>query len=146
MRKVRRRQFPAPALAVGLLLALLCAHSAAAQSGPPADLDAFVARAMKTFGVPGLSVAIVKDGKVVVAKGYGVRKMGDAAPVDENTLFGIGTNTKAFTSAALATLVDEGNLAWDDPVCERLPGVQMNDPEVLHEMTVRHLPTPRNGT
>src|SRR2546427_11899590 len=106
MRKLRPRRFPAPALAVGLLLAL-CAHSAAAQSGPPADLDAFVARAMKTFDVPGLSVAIVKDGKVVVAKGYGVRKMGDAAPVDENTLFGIGSDTKAFHSVALAAPVGQ---------------------------------------
>src|SRR5437879_5553329 len=144
MRKLRPRRFPAPALAVGLLLAL-CAHSAAAQSGPPTDLDAFVSRAMKTVGVPGLSVAIVKDGKVVVAKGYGVRKMGDAAAVDENTLFGIGSNTKAFTSAALATLVDEGKLAWDDPVYERLPGFQMYDPYVSHEMTVRDLLTHRSG-
>src|SRR6266852_1870006 len=125
MRKLRPRLFPAPALAVAALLVLLCAHSAAAQSGPPADLDAYVTRAMKTFGVPGLSVAIVKDGKVVVAKGYGVRRMGDVAAVDENTLFGIGSNTKAFTSAALATLVDESKLAWDDPVYERLPGFQM---------------------
>src|SRR5437870_9115379 len=144
MRKLRPRRFPAPALAVGLLLAL-CAHSAAAQSGPPTDLDAYVARAMKTFGVPGLSVAIVKDGKVVVAKGYGVRKMGDAVAVDENTLFGIGSNTKAFTSAALATLVDEGKLAWDDPVYERLPGFQMYDPYVSHEMTIRDLLTHRSG-
>src|SRR5712691_8669200 len=144
-RKLRQRQFPAPALAVAALLALLCAHPAAAQSGPPADLDEYVARAMKTFGVPGLSVAIVKDGKVVAAKGYGVRKMGDAAAVDENTLFGIGSNTKAFTSAALATLVDEGKLAWDDPVYERLPGFQMYDPYVSHEMTIRDLLTHRSG-
>src|SRR6266581_745054 len=145
MRKLRPRQFPAPAFAVAALLALLCAHSVAAQSGPPADLDAYVTRAMKTFGVPGLSVAIVKDGKVVVAKGYGVRKMGDAAAVDENTLFGIGSNTKAFTSAALATLVDESKLAWDDPVYERLPGFQMYDPYVSHEMTIRDLLTHRSG-
>ncbi|HLQ00276.1 MAG TPA: serine hydrolase [Candidatus Limnocylindria bacterium] len=145
MRKLRQRQFPAPVLAAAALLALLCAHPAAAQSGPPADLDEYVARAMKTFGVPGLSVAIVKDGKVVAAKGYGVRKMGDAAAVDENTLFGIGSNTKAFTSAALATLVDEGKLAWDDPVYERLPGFQMYDPYVSHEMTIRDLLTHRSG-
>src|SRR5258708_5412544 len=87
-----------------------------AQAGPPADLDAFVARSMKTFVVPGLAMAIVKDGKVVMAKGYGVRKMGESAPVDENTLFGIGSNTKAFTTAALATLVDEGKISWDDKV------------------------------
>ena len=115
-----------------------------AQSGP-AGLDSYVARAMKTFDVPGLSVAIVKDGKAVVAKGYGVKKMGEAAAVDENTLFGIGSNTKAFTTAALATLVDEGKISWDDPVYERLRGFQMYDPYVAHEMTIRDLLTHRSG-
>ena len=66
---------------------------------------------MKEFGVPGLSVGIVKDGKVVVSKGYGVRKLGESTPVNENTLFGIGSNTKAFTTAALATLVDAGKIS-----------------------------------
>ena len=130
---------------LSLILLLACAPLLAAQSGPPADLDSYVARVMKTFDVPGLSVAIVKDGKVVLAKGYGVRKMGEPAPVDENTLFGIGSNTKAFTSAALATLVDEGKLSWDDKVFERLPGFQMYDPYVSHEMTIRDLLTHRSG-
>ncbi len=116
-----------------------------AQSGPPGDLDGYVARAMKTFDAPGIAVAIVKDGKVVVAKGYGVKKLGEAAPVDENTLFGIGSNTKAFTAAALATLVDEGKIAWDDKVYERLPGFQMYDPYVSHEMTIRDLLCHRSG-
>ncbi len=131
--------------AIALLFALLCAGTAFAQNAPPADLDAYVARVLKTFDVPGLSVAIVKDGKVVVAKGYGVRKLGEPAPVDENTLFGIGSNTKAFTSAALASLVDEGKISWDDPVCQRLPGFQMYDPYVSHEMTIRDLLTHRSG-
>ncbi len=111
----------------------------------PADLDAYVASSMKTFNVPGMAVAIVKDGKVLVAKGYGVRKLGDPTPVDEFTLFGIGSNTKAFTTAALATLVDEGKLAWDDPVYQRLPGFVMYDPYVSHEMTIRDLLTHRSG-
>src|SRR5579864_1535762 len=128
-----------------LLVALLCAGSALAQNTPPADLDAYVARAMKTFDVPGLSVAIVKDGKVVLAKGYGVRELGDATPVDADTLFGIGSNTKAFTTAALATLVDAGKISWDDPVYQRLPGFQMYDPYVSHEMTIRDLLTHRSG-
>jgi CubicO group peptidase (beta-lactamase class C family) len=128
-----------------LLLLLICAVSALSQTTPPADLDAWVARSMKEFEVPGLSVAIVKDGKVVVAKGYGVRKLGEATPVDENTLFGIGSNTKAFTAAALATLVDEGKISWDDRVYERLPGFQMYDPYVSHEMTIRDLLTHRSG-
>lgn len=123
---------------------LICA-TAWGQSAPPSDLDSYVARSLKTFEVPGLSLAIVKDGKVVLAKGYGVRKLGSTAVVDENTLFGIGSNTKAFTSAALATLVDEHKISWDDPVYQRLPGFQMYDPYVSHEMTIRDLLTHRSG-
>ena len=115
------------------------------QSAPPPDLDAYVASSMKTFDVPGMAVAVVKDGKILVAKGYGVRKLGDPTPVDEFTLFGIGSNTKAFTTAALATLVDEGKLSWDDPVYQRLPGFVMYDPYVSHEMTIRDLLTHRSG-
>jgi CubicO group peptidase (beta-lactamase class C family) len=128
-----------------LVLVLAFARCAAAQSGPPSDLDAYVARDMRTFDVPGIAIAIVKDGKVVLAKGYGVRKLGDATPVDENTLFGIGSNTKAFTSAALASLVDAGKISWDDKVYERLKGFQMYDPFVSHEMTIRDLLTHRSG-
>src|SRR5580704_14860907 len=117
----------------------------AAQAAPPADMDAYAARVLKTFAVPGLSVGIVKDGKLVFAKGYGVRKLGESARVDENTLFPIGSNTKAFTSALLASLVDAGKLSWDDPVYQRLPGFQMYDPYVSHEMTIRDLLTHRSG-
>ncbi len=116
-----------------------------AQQGPPADLDEYVARSIKTFEVPGMAVAIVKDGKVVLLKGYGVRKLGEATPVDENTLFGIGSNTKAFTAAALATLVDEGKISWDDPVYERLRGFEMYDPYVSKEMRIRDLLCHRSG-
>lgn len=133
------------ALCFALFLTLIEAPCVFAQNAPPADLDAYVAKVLKTFEVPGLSIAIVKDGKVVLAKGYGVRKLGEAKPVDENTLFGIGSNTKAFTTAALATLVDEGKISWDDHVYERLPGFQMYDPYVSHEMTIRDLLTHRSG-
>ena len=126
-------------------LAMICAVSILAQGAPPADVDNYVGQVMKAFDVPGLSVAIVKDGKVVLAKGYGVRKLGSPTPVDENTLFGIGSNTKAFTTAALASLVDAGKISWDDRVYERLPGFQMYDPYVSHEMTIRDLLTHRSG-
>ena len=132
-------------LRVVLAILVFSAALVQAQSAPPPDLDAYVANSMKTFDVPGMAVAIVKDGKVVVAKGYGVRKMGDPTPVDEHTMFGIGSNTKAFTTAALAGLVDAGKLAWDDPVYERLPGFVMYDPYVTHEMTIRDLLTHRSG-
>src|SRR5947207_5164274 len=133
-----------PWLLLSLTL-IVCVLPVTAQNAPPADLDAYVARVLKTFEVPGLSVAIVKDGRVVLAKGYGVRKLGEPAPVDENTLLAIGSNTKAFTSAALATLVEEGKISWDDPVYERLTGFQMYDPYVSHEMTIRDLLTHRSG-
>jgi CubicO group peptidase (beta-lactamase class C family) len=138
---------PRPFRAAGVCCAavLLFSASLLAQEAPPPDLDEYVARALKEFEVPGLSLAIVKDGKVTLAKGYGVRKLGDPVTVDENTLFGIGSNTKAFTTAALATLVDEGKLSWDDPVYQRLAGFQMYDPYVSHEMTIRDLLTHRSG-
>jgi CubicO group peptidase (beta-lactamase class C family) len=126
------------------LVSLTMAQSAAPPAAPP-DLDAYVANSMKAFEVPGMAVAIVKDGSIVVAKGYGVRKLGDGTPVDEFTMFAIGSNTKAFTTAALATLVDQGRLFWDDRVYERLPGFVMYDPYVSHEMTIRDLLTHRSG-
>lgn len=132
-------------LATLTLASFLWAQSAVDVADPPADLDAYVASSMKTFNVPGMSVALVKDGKILLAKGYGVRKLGEPVPVDEFTLFAIGSNTKAFTTAALATLVDEGKLSWDDPVYQRLPGFVMYDPYVSHEMTIRDLLTHRSG-
>lgn len=132
--------------AVLTLASLALAQSPSSQAtAAPADLDAYVTASMKAFDVPGMAVAIVKDNKILVAKGYGVRKLGEATPVDEFTLFGIGSNTKAFTTAALSTLVDEGKLAWDDPVYQRLPGFVMYDPYVSHEMTIRDLLTHRSG-
>ena len=131
-----------------VLVAVSAISFAPAQSVPsgiPQDLDSVAARVLKEFEVPGLAVAIVKDGKVALAKGYGVRKLGEPASVDENTLFGIASNTKAFTSAALAMLVDEGKITWDDPVIKHLPAFQLHDPYVTREMTIRDLLTHRSG-
>jgi CubicO group peptidase (beta-lactamase class C family) len=124
------------------LVALSC--TAFAQQTPP-DLDAYAARTMSTFEVPGLALAIVKDGQVVVAKGYGVRKLGEAAPVDAQTLFGIASNTKVFTAVALGLLVEEGKLEWDAPVVRYLPWFQMWDPYVTRELTIRDLLVHRSG-
>src|SRR3954449_4960806 len=124
-------------------LTLISAPTAAQQ--PPPDFDNYVKRVMETFTVPGLSVAIVKDGKVVLAKGYGVRRMGDPTPVDARTRFGIASNTKLFTATALALLVEEGKVEWDKPVTSYLPGFAMSDPYVTHEMTVRDLLVHRSG-
>jgi CubicO group peptidase (beta-lactamase class C family) len=131
-----------------LLAASLAAAPALAKPKPApplAGLDAYVARAMKEFGVPGMAVAVVKDGQVVLSKGYGVRRAGEPAPVDAETLFGIASNTKAFTCAALSVLVQDGRIDWDDPVTKHLPAFQMHDPWVTREVTVRDLVTHRAG-
>lgn len=127
-----------------LAVATLLAAPLAAQSPPP-RFDGYVRRVMQTFTVPGLSVAIVKDGKVVLAKGYGVRRLGDPAPVDEHTRFGIASNTKLFTATALALLVEEGKLEWDAPVIRYLPWFAMHDPYVTRELSVRDLLVHRSG-
>jgi CubicO group peptidase (beta-lactamase class C family) len=117
----------------------------AAQPAVPPDLDPYVAKAMHAFGAPGLSLAIVQDGKTVLAKGYGIRSIATRAPVTPHTAFPIGSETKAFTSAALAILVDEGKLKWSDRVVDKLPGFKMYDPYVTAHMTVRDLLTHRTG-
>lgn len=109
------------------------------------DLEQDVKRTMKAFDVPGIAIAVVKDGQVVAARGFGVRKLGEPAKVDGKTLFEIASNSKAFTAAALAMLVDEGKLKWDDPVVKHLPDFQMYDAYVTREMTVRDLLTHRSG-
>lgn len=114
-------------------------------AAPPPGLDAYVRRVMERFEVPGLALTIVKDGRVVVAKGYGVRRLGDPTPVDSKTLFGIASNTKAFTATALGLLVEAGKLGWDDPVIRYLPWFRMSDPWVTHEITVRDLLVHRSG-
>lgn len=91
-----KRLFPGFLLLV--LTTFIFAQTPTTPTAPP-DLDAYVASSMKTFDVPGMAVAIVKDGKILVAKGYGLRKLGDPTPVDEFTMFAIGSNTKAFTTA-----------------------------------------------
>src|SRR5579871_2813611 len=124
---------------------LSAAAAFGAQNAPLDGIDAYVTQAMKTFDVPGVAVAVVHNGDVDLAKGYGVRRIGEAALVDSHTLFGIASNSKAFTSAALAMLVDEGKLKWDDPVNKHLEWFQMYDPYVSKEMTIRDLLTHRSG-
>lgn len=134
-----------PALLVFVWLsATLLAQPATKPAAPP-DLDQWVARAMQIFDVPGIGLAIVKDDTVVVAKGYGVRKLGEPTLVDARTLFGIASNTKVFTATALGLLVAEGKIAWDAPVVRYLPDFALSDPYVTHELTVRDLLVHRSG-
>jgi CubicO group peptidase (beta-lactamase class C family) len=128
-----------------LVALLLLAAFPAASLAQPADLDQWIARAMRTFEVPGVAVAIVKDDAVVVARGYGVRRLGEPAPVDGRTLFGIASNTKAFTATALGILVEEKKIEWDAPVVRYLPAFAMSDAYVTRELTVRDLLVHRSG-
>ena len=130
----------APALLIGSAAWLSAAHAT-----PPADTDGYVQSAMQAFGAPGLGLAIVEDGRTVVAKSYGVRKLNTAETADSHTAFPIGSETKAFTAAALAILVDRKKLSWDDHVADKLPGFQMYDPYATAHMTVRDLLTHRSG-
>jgi CubicO group peptidase (beta-lactamase class C family) len=129
-----------------ILASLLCAAPAQAQlDAKNAEFDAYVAKAVKDWMAPGLAIAVVKDGKVVFAKGYGVREVGKPALVDTETVFPIASTTKAMTSAAIAMLVDEGKIRWDDPVIKYLPSLRLYDPYVTRELTVRDLLTHRSG-
>ena len=128
-----------------VFLALATAGGIIAQTSLPPDLDAYVDRIRQKFEVPGLSLTIVKDGKVLLARGYGVKKMGSPAAVDAGTVFAIASNTKAFTATALALLVEEGNLAWDAPVIRYLPWFRLSNPYVTAELTVRDLLVHRSG-
>ena len=126
-------------------LAAIVLASGSAHATPPPNLDAQVEALRTAYGVPGMAVTVVEDGKTVVARGYGVRKLGAPEKVDAHTIFPIASTGKAITTAALATLVDQGRIGWDDKVIEHLPWFQMYDPWVTREMTVRDILVHRSG-
>ncbi|WP_431469692.1 serine hydrolase [Sphingosinithalassobacter sp. LHW66-3] len=128
-----------------LILLCLCFAASPALADPPAGFEARVEALRQQLDVPGVAIAIVEDGETVLARGWGVRAAGGNEPVTADTLFLIGSASKAFTAAALATLVDEGRLDWDDPVIEHFPEFQMYDPWVTREITVRDLLVHRSG-
>jgi CubicO group peptidase (beta-lactamase class C family) len=135
---------------ISVLVASVASVAAAplgAQRGhnPLVGFDAYVERVLRTFDVPGAAVAIVKNGHIILAQGYGVRRLGHPERVDADTRFGIASNTKLFTATALALLVEQGKLAWDDPVIRYLPDFAMYDPYVTRELTVRDLLVHRSG-
>ena len=135
--------------AVVAVLFLLLWFAQPLEAQPPAGLDHYIDRyidtVLKTFEVPGLSLTVVKDGQVLLARGYGQKRLGRPGKVDEHTLFPIASNTKAFTAMALAILVDEGKLKWDDPVIDHLPWFRMSDPWVTMQMTIRDLLVHHSG-
>jgi CubicO group peptidase (beta-lactamase class C family) len=134
------------ALRIFLLVGVVCSSAMLnAQTRPPPGLDEYVESIRSAFDVPGIGLAIVRDGAVVLARGYGVRTQGKPGRVDGNTLFGIASNTKAFTATAIGMLVEEGKLEWDAPVTRYLPWFQLSDPYVTREITVRDLLVHRSG-
>ncbi|MBC3845896.1 serine hydrolase [Winogradskyella echinorum] len=109
------------------------------------QLDKLIKETLTTFDVPGISVGIFKDGEVVYAKGHGVRSLTNKKDMNANTLVGVASNSKGFTCFALAMMIEEGKLNWDDPVRKHIPEFQLNDPWVTENFTVRDLVTHRSG-
>ena len=109
------------------------------------SLENYITRGMTKWEIPGLSVAIVKDGKVVFMKGFGLTRVGSTEPVNENTLFMIGSNTKTFTATAIAILQAEGKLSLDDKVQKWMPEFKLKDPLVTKEVSISDLLSNRIG-
>lgn len=133
------RLYPLTAIALALTL------SATALAAPPRGFEARAEQLRARIGTPGMAIAIVEDGKTVLVRGFGVRQLDAPERVDGDTLFPIGSTSKAMTVAALATLVDAGKIKWDDRVVDHLPGFQMYDPWVTREITIRDLLVHRSG-
>lgn len=129
---------------IALILSCLGSPSIAADF-PLDSLDRYIERGLEAFSVPGLAIAIVKDGNIVLAKGYGVRDLQEGGKVDADTVFGIASISKSFTTAALGMLVEEGKLEWNAPVRRYIPDFKMYDPYVSQHVTVRDLLTHRCG-
>lgn len=133
--------------AAGALLA--CSDSAKVEREEGVSLEQKIRQtaeqSLDAFNIPGLAVVAVKDGEVVLAEGFGVRDIESQQPVTPTTLFGIASHTKAFTAAAMATLVEQGKVDWDDKVIEHLPSFKLADPYITRELTIRDLLSHRSG-
>ena len=119
--------------------------AAQAKTDALAGLDSTIDKARTDWGIPGLAIAIVRHDSVVYAKGFGVREVGKPEPVDERTLFAIGSNTKSFTATAMAMLVGDGKVRWNDRVTKWLPGFQLYEPYVTRDITVEDVLSHRAG-
>lgn len=128
-----------------VLLFIIVSNRLLAQPLSSHQIDSITEKTLKTFDVPGIAVAVIKDGKIIHAKGYGVRSLQSNLKVDEHTLFGIASNSKAFTAAALGMMVDEKKLSWDDKVTDYIPEFRLYDPYVSDAFTIRDLLTHRSG-
>ena len=134
-----------PWLTAAVAAGLAAPAALVSQQAPLRDFDAYVARAVQDWRVPGLAMVVVKDDSVVFIKGYGVRELGKPDPVTVHTRFGVMSTTKAYTTMLLAMLADSGRVGWDDPVTKYIPGLELRDPWVTRELTVRDIVTHRVG-
>ena len=128
-----------------LVVCVFSSYSVNAQTITAKEIEKLVERTMETFEVPGIAVAIIKDGSVIHSKGYGIRSLNSKKKVNPNTLFGIASNSKAFTTAALGILIDEDKLKWNDRVIDHIPEFRLYNSYVTEEFTIRDLLTHRSG-
>lgn len=145
--ELTRRRFLQAAASTGVVGAW-CRYSAFGDELTPSrlvGLDDYVLEAMMRWGVPGLAIAVVEDGNLIHARGYGVRSLGENAKVDTETIFHIASSTKSFTAAAIAKLVDSKQLQWDDPISKHLPAFQLSAPELTAKVTIRQALGHRSG-
>jgi len=156
IRPVKKTFFPLALVAVILVLSGSIAFGATAVGEPERpsrvqldvifrDFESRVGRTLKEFQIPGMAVAVVQDGEVIYAKGFGMKKLGGTDPVTTGTVFQIGSTSKAFTSALVASVVEEGKVGWKDRVIMHLPYFAMADPWVTEEFQVRDLMAQHSG-
>lgn len=124
---------------IAAVLSLLACATASAAPADEAAFDRLFEQAMAEYHLPGLAVGVIEDGRVVYRRTGGERSAGSGEPIDADTLFKIASNSKAMTTGLLARLVDQGKLAWDDPVTKYLPEFRMYDPWVTRNIQVRDL-------
>jgi CubicO group peptidase (beta-lactamase class C family) len=104
-----------------------------------AELSQFIESGLQTLKVPGVSIGLIQDGKVVFAGGFGVREIGKADKPDADTLYIVASNTKALTTLMLARLLDEGKITWETPVTTLLPSFKLGDADITSRVLVKHL-------
>ncbi len=128
-----------------IVLCVLLYFPISSQEAIPPDLNEWIEEGMRDWNIPGMAVGIVKDGEIIYARGFGEKKLNSGDPVNQHTLFGIASVSKNMTAAALAILVDEGKLHWDDRITDHIPWFELSDPWVSSQVTVRDLLTHRVG-
>src|SRR6185436_15526376 len=127
------------------ILALLAFSQLVSAQNSVEVFDKYVDAARQEWNVPGLSIAVVQDGKVLLSKGYGIKELGKNEPVDAETPFGSMSTTKAMTAVTMGMLVDEGKVSWDDKVTKYLPDFRVADAYVTSELRIRDLFTHNAG-